>query len=67
METRNQKLIRDILGDDAQTTDNSLQGKAFSRATSNVIPKTMTPWEWEEWYAMHGKPEHFKTNKESAS
>lgn len=67
METRNQKLIREILGDDAQATDNSLQGKAFGRAISKAIPKTMTPWEWEEWYGMYGKPDHFKTDDESAS
>mgnify|MGYP000058696081 CR=1 FL=1 len=67
METRNQTLIRNILGDDAQATDNSLQGKAFGRAISNAIPKTMTPWEWEEWYAVHGKPDHFTTRDESTS
>ena len=39
----------------------------FGRAISKAIPKTMTPWEWEEWYGMYGKPDHFKTDDESAS
>ena len=60
METRNQKRIREILGEKDEAVDLSLQSKAYERAMSESVPTTMTPWEWEEWYALHGKPEAFK-------
>lgn len=55
METRQQKLIREILNDKVEATDNSLRAKALERALSGAKPRTMTPWEWEEWYAAHGE------------
>lgn len=44
---------------DVQEHDNTLQGNALRRAQSGEIPNTLTPWEWEEWYADHGMPEAF--------
>ena len=55
METRQQKLIREILDEKVDTTDNSLRAKALERALSGTKPRTMTPWEWEEWYAAQGE------------
>jgi len=59
METRNQKLIRQILGDgEDEASDHSLSGRAFERAMAQELPTTMTPWEWEQWYDIHGRPSH---------
>lgn len=43
-------------------TLNSLQAKALDRAMGGDRPKTMTPWEWEQWYQDHGFPEEFKAS-----
>ncbi|GAB5452799.1 MAG: hypothetical protein Hals2KO_31270 [Halioglobus sp.] len=41
--------------------DNSLRGAALRRATLKQVPKTLTPYEWEQWYAKNGVPaEHRK-------
>jgi hypothetical protein len=37
--------------------DNSLRGNALRRAMSQKVPRTLTPYEWELWYAEHGVPE----------
>ncbi|WOJ91933.1 hypothetical protein R0135_09030 [Congregibacter variabilis] len=55
MKTRTQQIIEDVLGDHSRPTDNSLQAKAMRRALSGATPRTLTPWEWEEWYAAQGK------------
>jgi hypothetical protein len=55
-ETRNQQRIREILGEEEPAQDNSLRGKALARATDEKIPRTLTPWEWQQWYAEHGQP-----------
>jgi hypothetical protein len=57
METRNQKLIREILGDDEEGSDTSLQAQTLRRARSQEPPTTLTPFEWEQWYREHGVPE----------
>jgi hypothetical protein len=36
--------------------DVSLRGQAMRRALEEKVPKTLTPYEWEEWYALHGVP-----------
>ena len=60
METRNQKLIRKILGEDEnERGDHSLSNRAFERAVNAETPRTMTPWDWEQWYSEHGVPEAF--------
>ena len=55
MKTRTQQIIENVLGDHSRPTDNSLQAKAMRRALSGATPRTLTPWEWEEWYAAQGK------------
>lgn len=50
------KLIRDALDTGKESNDLSLRGKSWSRALTQRPPKTMTAWEWEEWYAQHGVP-----------
>jgi hypothetical protein len=55
-ETRNQQRIREILGEKEAEQDNSLRGKSLERATGGQVPKTLTPWEWQQWYAEHGRP-----------
>lgn len=59
MATQKDRLIADLVGDsnDKEEIDKSLKARAYQRATEQTLPKTMTPWEWEEWYAMHGTPE----------
>lgn len=37
--------------------DNSLQAKSLDRALNNTVPKTLTPYEWEEWYSKYGVPD----------
>ena len=39
--------------------DNSLRGNAMRRAISGDVPKTLTPWEWHQWYSEHGMPQEF--------
>ena len=59
-ETRNQQWIREILGEKEPVQDNTLRGKALERATAEKIPRTLTPWEWQHWYAEHGQPEEHR-------
>ena len=61
METRSQKLIREILNEKSPETDHSLGSAAFERAMSGERPRTLTAHEWEQWYAESGeKPQHLK-------
>ncbi len=57
MAHRQQQLIDELVGDDPEEHDHSLQQKALERATGNRVPTTLTPWEWQEYYAEHGVPE----------
>ena len=64
-ETRNQQRIRELLGDKEEEKDNSLRGKALERANEQRVPRTLTPWEWQQWYAEHGQPaEHRRESPE---
>ncbi len=46
--------------------DSSLQGNAVRRAQRQQVPKTLTPYEWQQWYAEHGVPqEHRNTTRSS--
>jgi hypothetical protein len=56
MTTRNQRRIREILGEQEEASDTSLRAQSLRRATSGEAPRTLTPFEWEEWYAEHGVP-----------
>jgi hypothetical protein len=57
METRQQKLVSRILDEKPERADTSLRAQAWRRARGEEPPRTMTPWEWEQWYAEHGRPE----------
>lgn len=48
--TTKQKIIDLILDKQEQQPKNSLQEKALKRALNGGIPRTMTPFEWEDWY-----------------
>ena len=53
--------IRRILGDKEESTDHGLGAKSLQRAVSGSVPTTLTPYEWEQWYAEHGVPDvHIK-------
>jgi hypothetical protein len=60
METRNQRLIRQILNEKDDSADTSLQAQALRRARSGEAPRTLTPFEWEQWQAEHGVPPSLK-------
>ena len=49
--------IARLLGDETPDPDHSLRAHSLRRATSGEVPHTLTPYEWEQWYALHGKPE----------
>ena len=51
------KKIRHLLGEKEEATDHGLGAKSLRRALSGDVPKTLTPYEWEQWYADHGIPE----------
>ena len=56
-ETRQQRRIRQILNEAEEAKDTSLRGHALKRATEHDVPRTLTAWEWEQWYADNGKPD----------
>lgn len=41
---------------DGERRDNSLRGKSLERALHSDLPRTLTPYEWQEWYERHGVP-----------
>ena len=49
--------IRRLLKESEATTDHSLHAKSLKRARNMTVPTTLTPFEWEQWYAEHGIPE----------
>ena len=50
-----------LLANKEERSDNSLRGKSMQRALKSDVPKTLTAFEWEQWYAEHGVPEsHIK-------
>jgi hypothetical protein len=57
MTHRQQQLIDELVGEDTADSDHSLRGKALERAVGDKVPTTLTPWEWQEWYAEHGVPD----------
>mgnify|MGYP001825035392 CR=1 FL=1 len=66
-ETRQQKRIRQILNQAEEAKDTSLRGHALKRATENDVPRTLTAWEWEQWYIDNGKPEAHPPESKSSS
>jgi hypothetical protein len=57
MSTQNQRRIKELLEADAAGIDRSLRGQALRRATAKSPPRTLTAWEWEQWYEQHGVPD----------
>ena len=62
MTSRDDK-IRELLGEKEEASDLSLRGNALRRATQNKVPTTLTPHEWEQWYAKHGVPASHQQGK----
>ncbi|MFT4520979.1 MAG: hypothetical protein ACI9JM_003389 [Halioglobus sp.] len=46
-----------IVADPDERIDHSLRGHSLQRALQQDVPKTLTPYEWQEWYELHGVPE----------
>lgn len=56
--------IARLLDSGQQTADTSLRAKSLARARSAALPTTLTPYEWEQWYAQHGVPaSHLQATK----
>jgi hypothetical protein len=53
--------IKRLLGEKEAPTDHSLRAKSLHRATAETVPTTLTPYEWEQWYAEHGVPLQHRT------
>lgn len=54
---RNKQLIEKLLAEEESPSDHSLQAKALKRAVNGEVPRTLTPWEWEQWYSDNGVPQ----------
>jgi len=65
MSNQKDQTIKNVGPDTVKAPDSSLDAKAFDRAMSGKVPRTMTAWEWEQWYAEHGKPESFTPGSKS--
>ena len=57
MQTTNTRKNMAMAGRKEPEIDRSLRGQALRRAAGNTPPRTMTAWEWKEWYAQHGVPD----------
>ena len=61
--TSRDRKIRELLGEKEESSDLSLRGIALRRATQKEVPTTLTPHEWEQWYAEHGVPASHQQGK----
>lgn len=52
----NHRRIKELLGEEEARADTSLRSSALNRAMDAKTPRTLTPYEWEQWYAQHGVP-----------
>ena len=58
--------IARLLDEKEEATDHSLRAKSLDRAMKMKVPATLTPYEWEQWYAEHGIPQtHLEASKSS--
>jgi len=63
METRQQKLIRKALEHGAGKTSKaeaprvSLRDQSLRHTSEDYVPRTLTPHEWEQYYAAYGVPQ----------
>ena len=55
--------ISELLGEEQEDIDKSLRGRALERARSESVPRTLTPYEWEQWYAEHGVPDEHQRER----
>ena len=60
------KLIKEILGETEPSADTSLRGYSLRRAEQKKPPKTLTPFEWEQWYAENGVPASHRPTEAAA-
>jgi hypothetical protein len=60
------KRIREILGEREEESDTSLRGNSMRRAVNGNLPRTMTPFEWEQWYAENGMPKEHRAAQDGA-
>lgn len=58
--------IRKILAEKDEQSDTSLRGHSLRRALQQQVPKTLTPHEWEQWYAEHGVPDSHRSGDVTA-
>lgn len=56
-------LPGDFMKEQSGDVDNSLRGAAIRRAETQPLPKTLTPYEWQQWYAEHGVPQEHRTTE----
>ena len=56
MDRQKEKLAA-LLAPNEERSDNSLRGKALKRALQKTTPKSLTAYEWEQWYAENGVPQ----------
>ncbi|MEP1472353.1 MAG: hypothetical protein ABJK20_01970 [Halieaceae bacterium] len=59
--------IKAILGETDPSADTSLRHYALRRAEQKAPPRTLTPFEWEQWYAENGVPASHHVTEESRS
>ncbi len=60
------KRIRELLDEREEASDTSLRGNSIRRAVKGELPRTMTPFEWEQWYAENGMPQEHKRAQDDA-
>lgn len=63
----NRGRIDRILDEEGPTADTSLRAKSLSRASGAHVPRTLTPFEWQQWYALHGVPEEHQQHVSDVS
>ncbi|MEH6584016.1 MAG: hypothetical protein V7754_18930 [Halioglobus sp.] len=61
-----QKRIREIIGEREEQSDTTLRGNSLRRAVNGKVPRTMTAFEWEQWYAEYGMPDELKIKHDTA-
>lgn len=76
METRQQRLLREALDHDSGKKNKNkearpeatLRDKSLEHTDPDYVPRTLTPHEWEAYYAEHGVPrEHRSAQSEKDS
>ncbi|MEP5569316.1 MAG: hypothetical protein ABJN62_15855 [Halioglobus sp.] len=63
----NHRRIKELLGEKEARADTSLRASALNRAMDAKTPRTLTPYEWEQWYAQHGVPDSHSVAQDGAT